>query len=121
MSDNFLHNWTQSELDLLNDHLKDNDKIETARVKKLYVFEGLKRVEVEKALAGDIVALSGVADINIGDTICDYNNPEKIPFVDIDEPTLSMNFMVNNSPFAGQDGKYVTSRNLPDRLFKAPC
>mgnify|MGYP003290178205 CR=1 FL=1 len=87
---------------------KDNDKIETARVTKLYVYEGLKRVEVEHADAGDIVALSGVTNINIGDTICDYNNPEKIPFVDIDEPTVSMTFSVNNGPFAGKEGKFLT-------------
>ena len=97
---------------------KDNDKIETARVTKLYVYDGLKRVEVEHADAGDIVALSGVTNINIGDTICDYNNPEKIPFVDIDEPTVSMTFSVNNGPFAGKEGKFITSRHIRDRLFK---
>ena len=97
---------------------KDNDKVETARVTKLYVYDGLKRVEVEHADAGDIVALSGVTNINIGDTICDYNNPEKIPFVDIDEPTVSMTFSVNNGPFAGKEGKFITSRHIRDRLFK---
>ena len=95
-----------------------NDKTETARITKLYTYEGLKRIEVEKAGAGDIVALSGVANINIGDTICDFNNPEKIPFVDIDEPTVSMTFSVNNGPFAGREGEFVTSRHLRDRLFK---
>ena len=95
-----------------------NDKTETSRVTKLYTYEGLKRIEVEKASAGDIVALSGVADINIGDTICDYNNPEKIPFVDIDEPTVSMTFGVNNGPLAGKEGTFVTSRHIRDRLFK---
>ena len=94
------------------------DKIQNARVTKLYTYEGLKRVEVEKALAGDIVALSGVADINIGDTICDYNNPEKIDFVDIDEPTVSMTFSVNNGPLAGKEGQFITSRHIRDRLFK---
>ena len=94
------------------------DKTENARVTKLYTYEGLKRIEVEKAGAGDIVALSGVPNINIGDTICDYNNPEKIPFVDIDEPTVSMTFSVNNGPFAGREGEFVTSRHLRDRLFK---
>ena len=94
------------------------DKTENARVTKLYTYEGLKRVEVEKAGAGDIVALSGVSNINIGDTICDFNNPEKIPFVDIDEPTVSMTFSVNNGPFAGREGEFVTSRHLRDRLFK---
>ncbi len=97
---------------------KNDDKIINARVAKLYVYDGLKRVEVEHADAGDIVALSGVSDINIGDTICDYNNPEKIPFVDIDEPTVSMTFSVNNGPFAGKEGKYITSRHIRDRLFK---
>ena len=95
-----------------------SDKTETARVTKLYTYEGLKRKEVEKAEAGDIVALSGVTNINIGDTICDFNNPEKIPFVDIDEPTVSMTFSVNNGPFAGREGEFVTSRHLRDRLFK---
>ena len=94
------------------------DKTENARVTKLYTYEGLKRIEVEKAGAGDIVALSGVSDINIGDTICDFNNPEKIDFVDIDEPTVSMTFSVNNGPFAGREGEFVTSRHLRDRLFK---
>jgi GTP-binding protein len=97
---------------------KKDDKIENARVTKLYTYDGLKRVEVEKADAGDIVALAGIADINIGDTICDYNNPEKIPFVDIDEPTVSMTFSVNNGPFAGREGEFVTSRHIRDRLFK---
>ena len=97
---------------------KNEDKILNARVAKLYVYDGLKRIEVEHADAGDIVALSGVSDINIGDTICDYNNPEKIPFVDIDEPTVSMTFSVNNGPFAGKEGKYITSRHIRDRLFK---
>ncbi len=97
---------------------KKEDKIENARVTKLYTYDGLKRIEVEKASAGDIIALSGVTDINIGDTICDYNNPEKIPFVDIDEPTVSMTFSVNNGPFAGQEGQFITSRHIRDRLFK---
>ena len=95
-----------------------NDKTENARVTKLYTYDGLKRIEVEKAEAGDIIALSGVANINIGDTICDYNNPEKIPFVDIDEPTVSMTFSVNNGPFAGKEGQFITSRHIRDRLFK---
>ncbi len=97
---------------------KSEDKVINARVAKLYVYDGLKRIEVEHADAGDIVALSGVADINIGDTICDYNNPEKIPFVDIDEPTVAMTFSVNNGPFAGQEGQFITSRHIRDRLFK---
>ncbi|MBQ7505547.1 MAG: translational GTPase TypA [Ruminococcus sp.] len=88
------------------------------KVAKLYQFEGLKRVESETASFGDIVCVSGIADINIGETICDVENIDPLPFVKIDEPTVTMNFMVNNSPFAGQDGKYVTSRNIRDRLFK---
>jgi len=97
---------------------KNDNKIENARVTKLYTYDGLKRVEVEVAEAGDIVALSGVSGINIGDTICDYNNPEKIDFIDIDEPTVSMTFSVNNGPFAGKEGGFITSRHIRDRLFK---
>ncbi|MCR5186653.1 MAG: translational GTPase TypA [Clostridia bacterium] len=97
---------------------KSENKIVNARVAKLYVYDGLKRIEVESADAGDIVALSGVADINIGDTICDYDHPEKIDFVDIDEPTVSMTFSVNNGPFAGKEGQYITSRHIRDRLYK---
>ena len=94
------------------------DKTAQSRVAKLFTYVGLKRVEVEEAQAGEIVSLSGVPDINIGDTICDLNNPEKIPFVDIDEPTVSMTFSVNNGPFAGKEGQYITSRHIRDRLFK---
>ena len=97
---------------------KKDDKIENARVTKIYTYQGLKRAEVEEAIAGDIIEISGIADINIGDTICDYNNPEKIPFVDIDEPTVSMTFSVNNGPFAGKEGQFITSRHIRDRLFK---
>ena len=97
---------------------KKEDKIENSRVTKLYTYQGLKRVEVEEDSAGDIIALSGIADINIGDTICDYEHPEKIPFVDIDEPTVSMTFSVNNGPFAGREGQFITSRHIRDRLFK---
>ena len=97
---------------------KKDDKVENARVTKIYTYQGLKRVEVEEAGAGDIIELSGIADINIGDTICDYEHPEKIPFVDIDEPTVSMTFSVNNGPFAGKEGEFITSRHIRDRLFK---
>ena len=97
---------------------KSGDKIEQGRVAKLYTHVGLKRVEVEEVKAGDIIALSGINNINIGDTICDFNNPEKIPFVDIDEPTVSMTFSVNDGPFAGKEGKFITSRHIRDRLFK---
>ena len=94
------------------------DKTEQGKIAKLFTYAGLKKVEVEEAKAGDIVEISGIADINIGDTICDLNNPEKIPFVDIDEPTVSMTFSVNNGPMAGREGEYVTSRHIRDRLFK---
>ena len=91
---------------------------QNVRIAKLYQFEGLKRVECDTATLGDIVCVSGVQDINIGETICSNDCVEPLPFVKIDEPTVSMNFIVNNSPFAGREGKYVTSRNLRDRLFK---
>ncbi len=94
------------------------DKTVNGKIAKLFTYVGLKKVEVEEAKAGDIIALSGIADINIGDTICDVNNPEKIPFVDIDEPTVSMTFSVNDGPFAGKEGTFVTSRHIRDRLFK---
>lgn len=88
------------------------------KISRLYKFEGLKRVEAADASLGDIVAVSGVGDINIGETICDLESPEPLPFVNIDEPTINMTFSVNNSPFAGREGTYVTSRHLRDRLFK---
>ncbi len=88
------------------------------KVSKLYEFDGLKRVECEEAQMGDIVCISGIADINIGETLCAVDAIDPLPFVKIDEPTVSMNFIVNNSPFAGREGKYVTSRNIRDRLFK---
>ncbi len=91
---------------------------EDARVTKIYTFEGLKRVEVEQASVGDIIALAGMEDVDIGETIADAADPTALPFVAIEEPTLSMNFVVNNSPFAGLEGKYVTTRNLGDRLAK---
>ncbi len=89
-----------------------------ARIGKLYQFEGLKRVEYDSAALGDIVAVTGIADLNIGETACDPEYIDPMPFVRIDEPTISMLFMVNNSPFAGREGKFVTSRNLRDRLFR---
>ncbi len=88
------------------------------KISQLYVFEGLKRIEVEQAAAGDIIALSGIEQINIGETLCDIQQAEPLHFVQIDEPTISMMFLVNNSPFAGREGKYVTSRNLRERLFR---
>ena len=94
------------------------DKITQGRIAKIYTHIGLNKVEVEEGKAGDIIELAGLSDINIGDTICDFNNPEKIPFVDIDEPTVSMTFSVNNGPFAGKEGQFITSRHIRDRLFK---
>ncbi len=90
----------------------------TAKIVKLYTFEGLARVECQEAKMGDLVAVSGITELNIGETACDKDYPEALPFVEIDEPTISMNFMVNDSPFAGQEGKFVTSRNIRARLFK---
>ena len=97
---------------------KDEDKTINGRVGKVYIYEGLNKVEVEEVPAGDIVSISGISDINIGETICDVNHPEKIPFVNIDEPTVSMTFSVNDGPLAGREGKYVTSRHIRERLMK---
>ena len=88
------------------------------KIAKLFMYQGLKRTEVETATVGDIIQVAGINELEIGESACDTDCIEPLPFVKIDEPTLSMNFMVNNSPFAGKDGKYVTSRNLRDRLFK---
>lgn len=93
-------------------------KLRQARIEKLFGFQGLKKVEMEEAGAGDIVAIAGIKDINIGETIADPSNPEALPVLKIDEPTLQMRFLVNNSPFAGREGKFVTSRKLRERLFK---
>ena len=101
---------------LVNHH--DPDKFKKIKIGKLYEFDGLKRVEVQEAGIGSIVAISGIADIHIGDTICSPENPESIPFQKISEPTIAMYFMVNDSPLAGQEGKYITSRHLRDRLFR---
>lgn len=98
--------------------IRRGNKIENVKVSNLYTYNGLKKEEVNEAKLGDIVAVSGIQDINIGETIADISNPEAIAFVDIDEPTLSMNFMVNDSPFAGKEGNFVTSRHLRDRLMK---
>ena len=101
---------------LVNAH--DESKCKKVKIGKLYEFEGLERVEVDEAGIGSIVAISGIADIHIGDTLCSVDNPKPIPFQKISEPTISMNFMVNDSPLAGKEGKFVTSRHLRDRLFK---
>lgn len=97
---------------------KRDGGFQNVKVAKLYSFIGLNRIEIEEASMGDIVAVSGMDDINIGETIADPLNPEALPFVDIEEPTISMNFIVNNSPFAGKEGDFVTSRHLRARLFK---
>lgn len=92
--------------------------VKQARIEKLFGFQGLKRIEIEQAGAGDIVAIAGIKEINIGETIADPAKPEALPVLKIDEPTLQMTFLVNNSPFAGKEGKWVTSRKLRERLFK---
>ncbi len=101
---------------VVNDH--DPSRQEKVRISKLYEFDGLNKVDVKEAGIGSIVAISGIADISIGDTICGAENPQAIPFQKISEPTIAMQFIVNDSPFAGQEGKYVTSRHLRDRLFR---
>ena len=88
------------------------------KITKLYAFDGLKRVEVQNVSLGDIVSIAGLGDINIGDTVCDLSEPDPLPFINIDEPTIAMTFSVNNSPFAGREGSFVTSRHLRDRLYK---
>ena len=92
--------------------------VQQLKISKIYTYAGLKKMEIEQAEAGDIIAVVGIPDINIGETIADPQNPEAIPFVDIDEPTLRMTFSVNNGPFAGKEGQFITSRHLRDRLFK---
>lgn len=104
------------EVMLVNHH--DPDKMKKVKISKLYEFEGLNKVEVKEAGIGSIVAISGIADIHIGDTLCSLENPEPIPFQKISEPTISMNFIVNDSPFAGQEGKFITSRHLRERLMR---
>ncbi len=101
---------------IVNDH--EHDRKMKVKIGKLYEFEGLNKVEVNEAGVGSIVAISGIADIKIGDTICSPENPDPIPFQKISEPTIAMHFMVNDSPLAGKDGKFVTSRHLRDRLFR---
>lgn len=104
------------EVMIVNHH--DPDKKKKVKISKLYEFDGLNKVEVTSASIGSIVAISGIADIHIGDTLCSTDNPEPIPFQKISEPTIAMQFMVNDSPLAGQEGKYVTSRHLRERLFR---
>ena len=99
-------------------NLHEPDKVRKVKISKLYEFEGLNKVEVKEASIGSIVAISGITDLHIGDTICSPENPEPIPFQKISEPTIAMHFLVNDSPLAGKEGKFVTSRHLRDRLFK---
>ncbi len=101
---------------LVNHH--EPDKMRKVKISKLYEFDGLNKVEVSGATVGAIVAISGITDLHIGDTLCSLEHPEAIPFQKISEPTIAMNFMVNDSPMAGQEGKYVTSRHIRDRLFR---
>ena len=104
------------EVALVNHH--DPDKMKKVKIGKLYEYEGLNRVEVTEARIGSIVAISGIPDIHIGDTLTSIDNPQAIPFQKISEPTISMNFMVNDSPLAGREGKFITSRHLRERLFR---
>ena len=97
---------------------KKDGEVATLKVGKVFIYQGLKKVEVEQAECGEIVAITGMEGINIGETIADPENPEALPFVDIDEPTVSMYFSVNNGPFAGKEGKLITSRHIRDRLYK---
>ena len=107
---------TNQDVVVVNHH--DPERQEKVRINRLYEFDGLNRVEVKEATIGSIVAISGIADLSIGDTICSPENPQAIPFQKISEPTIAMQFKVNDSPFAGREGKYVTSRHLRDRLFR---
>lgn len=104
------------EVVLVNHH--EPDKFKKVKVSKLYEFDGLNKVDVREANIGSIVAISGIADLHIGDTLCAVDNPQPIPFQKISEPTIAMQFMVNDSPLAGKEGKYITSRHIRDRLFR---
>ena len=101
---------------MVNHH--DPDKFKKVRISKLYEFDGLKKAEVQSATVGSIIALSGIEDLHIGDTVCSVDDPDPIPFQKISEPTISMNFIVNDSPLAGREGKYITSRHIRDRLYR---
>jgi len=97
---------------------RKDGKVDHCKISSLYVFDGLKKKQVESAYAGEIVCIAGIPDINIGETVCDAENPEALPFVEIDQPVLSMFFSVNTSPFAGNEGTYVTSRHIRERLYR---
>ncbi len=107
---------TNQEAIIVNEDRQDD--IKKIKITNIYEFEGLNRVEVEESKVGSIIAVTGVEGIHIGDTICPVEHPEPLPFVKISEPTIAMTFSVNNSPFAGKEGKYVTSRQIRNRLFK---
>src|SRR5699024_7761761 len=98
--------------------LKKDGSTKSFSITKLFGFNGLRRVEINEAEAGDIVAITGLDDLNVGETICSPDHPEALPIPRIDEPTLQMTFLVNNSPFAGREGKYLTSRQIEERLMK---
>ena len=104
------------EVVIVNHH--DPDKLQKVKISKLYEYDGLNKIEVREAGVGSIVAISGISDIHIGDTLCAPDQPQPIPFQKISEPTIAMHFIVNDSPLAGQEGKYVTSRHIRDRLFR---
>lgn len=104
--------------DAIITNILDPERLEKVRINKVYEFDGLDRVEVEESKVGSIIAITGVTNINIGDTICPVDNPEPLPFVQISEPTIAMTFSVNNSPFAGKEGKFITSRQIRNRLYK---
>ncbi len=99
-------------------HIDQNGKVHNGRISKLLGYQGLQQIEIDEAAAGDIITIAGFEDLGIGETLASAENPVALPYVAIDQPTLSMNFMVNNSPFAGTEGKWVTSRNIRDRLTK---
>jgi GTP-binding protein len=98
--------------------IRHDGQVDQVKASKLFTFKGLKKVEIDEAYAGDIIAIAGLEDVNIGETVADINRPEQLPVMTIDEPTLTMTFVVNNSPFAGQEGTYVTSRKLRERLYR---
>ncbi|GAB4258282.1 translational GTPase TypA [Thermincola ferriacetica] len=98
--------------------IRHDGTVEKGKVAKLFIYSGLKRIEVTRAEAGDIIAVAGLTEVNIGETLADANHPEQLPVITVDEPTLTMTFMVNNSPFAGQDGEFITSRKLRERLYR---
>jgi GTP-binding protein len=98
--------------------MQADGSIKKMKIKELYVFEGMGKKKVAEVIAGDICAVVGLEEFNIGDTIADVENPEALPLISVDEPTMSMLFSINNSPFFGKEGKFVTSRHLRDRLMK---